>query len=67
MGDQRTQTAQHHAQGVLVALPVGGALLLVYAIRVGAPVFLLGQSFGFVVHVRNRMLWKSEEPRAPAG
>jgi lipid-A-disaccharide synthase-like uncharacterized protein len=42
----------------------GSALLLVYAIHVRDPVFILGQSFGFVVYVRNLMLWKSEEPRA---
>ncbi len=38
----------------------GSALLLVYAIHVRDPVFILGQSFGFVVYVRNLMLWKGE-------
>lgn len=39
---------------------VGSALLLVYAIHVRDPVFILGQSFGFVVYIRNLMLWRSE-------
>jgi lipid-A-disaccharide synthase-like uncharacterized protein len=44
----------------------GSALLLVYAIHVGDPVFILGQSFGFVVYVRNLMLWKGEASGAEA-
>ncbi|MBE0618851.1 MAG: lipid-A-disaccharide synthase N-terminal domain-containing protein [Proteobacteria bacterium] len=39
---------------------VGSALLLVYAIHVRDPVFILGQSFGFVVYIRNLMLWREE-------
>jgi len=38
----------------------GSALLLVYAIHVRDPVFILGQSFGFVVYIRNLMLWRTE-------
>ena len=45
---------------------VGSALLLVYAIHVRDPVFILGQSFGFVVYIRNLMLWKGEGADAPA-
>lgn len=45
---------------------LGSALLLVYAIHVRDPVFILGQSFGFVVYVRNLMLWKTEPADAPA-
>ena len=45
----------------------GSALLLVYAIHRRDPVFILGQSFGAVVYVRNLMLWKDEHGReAPA-
>ena len=45
----------------------GSALLLVYAIHRRDPVFILGQSFGAVVYVRNLMLWKGEPGReAPA-
>ena len=40
----------------------GSALLLVYSIHVKDPVFILGQSFGIVVYIRNLMLWKNEEP-----
>ncbi len=39
----------------------GSALLLVYAIHVRDPVFILGQSFGFVVYIRNLMLWRGGE------
>ncbi|MBW3598316.1 MAG: lipid-A-disaccharide synthase N-terminal domain-containing protein [Planctomycetes bacterium] len=35
---------------------VGSALLLVYAVARRDPVFILGQSFGFVVYSRNLML-----------
>ena len=38
----------------------GSALLLIYAIHRRDPVFILGQSFGFVVYIRNLMLWRSE-------
>lgn len=38
----------------------GSALLLVYAIHVRDPVFILGQSFGFLVYVRNLMLWRGD-------
>lgn len=45
---------------------VGSALLLVYAAHVRDPVFILGQSFGFVVYIRNLMLWKGEGSDARA-
>jgi lipid-A-disaccharide synthase-like uncharacterized protein len=34
----------------------GGAILLAYAIHIRDPVFIVGQSFGVVVYVRNLML-----------
>ena len=34
----------------------GGAILLVYAIHIGDPVFTLGQSCGLMVYIRNIML-----------
>lgn len=37
---------------------VGSALLLAYAIYREDPVFILGQSFGFVVYLRNLQLIK---------
>jgi lipid-A-disaccharide synthase-like uncharacterized protein len=43
----------------------GGLALLAYAIHLGDPVFILGQSFGVVVYGRNLMLWK--EKKADAG
>ncbi len=39
----------------------GSALLLMYAVHRKDPVFILGQAFGFVVYVRNIMLWKDED------
>ncbi|MDF1551807.1 MAG: lipid-A-disaccharide synthase N-terminal domain-containing protein [Deferrisomatales bacterium] len=43
---------------------VGSALLLAYAVHRHDPVFILGQSFGFLVYIRNLMLWRGEEARA---
>ena len=40
---------------------IGSAILLAYAIYRRDPVFILGQAFGFIVYIRNLMLWKSEE------
>ena len=34
----------------------GGALLLIYAIHIKDPVFILGQCVGFVIYLRNLML-----------
>lgn len=34
----------------------GGALLLAYSIHIGDPVFILGQSAGAIVYIRNLML-----------
>jgi lipid-A-disaccharide synthase-like uncharacterized protein len=44
----------------------GGLSLLTYAIHLGDPVFILGQSFGVVVYGRNLMLWKGEKADAGA-
>jgi lipid-A-disaccharide synthase-like uncharacterized protein len=38
----------------------GSTMLLVYAIHRRDPVFILGQSFGSMVYVRNLMLWRKE-------
>lgn len=40
---------------------VGSALLLSYAIHRHDPVFILGQSFGFVVYLRNLQLLKLQK------
>ncbi|HSH69978.1 MAG TPA: lipid-A-disaccharide synthase N-terminal domain-containing protein [Deferrisomatales bacterium] len=40
---------------------VGSALLLAYAVHRHDPVFILGQSFGFIVYIRNLMLWREEK------
>ncbi len=45
----------------------GGLLLLVYAIQLGDPVFIVGQSTGAFIYLRN--LWlrlRPPEPREPA-
>ena len=39
-----------------MAEPPGGLLLLIYAIHRRDPVFIVGQSMGMVVYVRNLML-----------
>jgi lipid-A-disaccharide synthase-like uncharacterized protein len=39
----------------------GSSMLLAYAVHQRDPVFILGQSFGFIVYVRNLMLWQEEE------
>jgi lipid-A-disaccharide synthase-like uncharacterized protein len=44
--------------GVWYLSLVGSALLLAYAIYREDPVFILGQSFGFVVYLRNLQLIK---------
>jgi lipid-A-disaccharide synthase-like uncharacterized protein len=42
----------------------GGALLLAYALSRRDPVFVLGQSFGFLVYARNLLLIRrGREPR----
>lgn len=35
---------------------VGSVILLAYAIKIKDPVFILGQSTGFIVYIRNLML-----------
>lgn len=40
----------------------GGALLLTYAIAIRDPVFILGQSFGLLVYVRNLVLARRPQP-----
>lgn len=42
---------------------IGGALLLSYAIFRKDPVFILGQSFGFIVYIRNIYLIKSKNKK----
>lgn len=45
---------------------VGAALLLTYAIYKGDPVFILGQSFGFFVYIRNlRLLARTQSDQSP--
>jgi lipid-A-disaccharide synthase-like uncharacterized protein len=39
----------------------GGALLLVYAIYKGDPVFIVGQGLGVFIYVRNLWLIKNEK------
>lgn len=38
------------------------AMLLVYAIKRQDPVFILGQSFEFIIYIRNLMLFKDDSP-----
>jgi lipid-A-disaccharide synthase-like uncharacterized protein len=42
----------------------GGALLFLYAVHIKDPVFILGQSCGLLIYLRNLMLVK--RPRAAA-
>ena len=43
-------------------LSIGGAaILLIYAIHLKDPVFILGQSFGFIVYLRNLMLISAQK------
>lgn len=40
----------------------GGAILLIYAIHIKDPVFILGQSTGLIVYLRNlRLIYKKEK------
>lgn len=41
----------------------GGAVLLAYAVHRGDPVFILGQSMGLVIYVRNLWLIHAERRR----
>lgn len=45
----------------------GGALLLAYAIYRVDPVFILGQSFGFLVYARNLLLIRRGRRPGPEG
>ena len=45
----------------------GAAILLTYAIRQRDPVFILGQSFGFIVYFRNLMLIYGKKARDQVG
>ena len=45
----------------------GSILLLIYAILRRDPVFILGQSTGFIVYIRNILLIKSENEIKPEG
>jgi len=42
---------------------VGSAILLAYAINKRDPVFILGQSLGFAVYIRNLYLVRRDETR----
>ncbi|MEO0680698.1 MAG: lipid-A-disaccharide synthase N-terminal domain-containing protein [Pseudomonadota bacterium] len=44
---------------------LGAAILLAYAIHRADPVFILGQSLGFIVYARNLWLIRAERRRAP--
>lgn len=44
---------------------VGGLLLLVYAIHKQDPVFIMGQSTGAVIYVRNLMLIYAQRKKVP--
>ena len=44
----------------------GGMILLTYAISIKDPVFILGQSTGLFIYVRNLMLLSREKKQAPA-
>ena len=52
-------------------LSLGGSLLLlIYSIHVRDPVFILGQSTGSVIYIRNIVLikrWGRSKPDAPGG
>lgn len=39
----------------------GSAILAVYAIHIQDPVFIIGQSLGFFIYIRNLMLIKKEK------
>ena len=40
----------------------GGAILLIYAIYINDPVFIVGQGMGLIVYVRNlRLIYKKEK------
>jgi lipid-A-disaccharide synthase-like uncharacterized protein len=44
----------------------GSLILLVYAIKRADPVFIAGQAFGFIVYIRNLMLYKNDPLSEPA-
>ncbi|MDG9885340.1 lipid-A-disaccharide synthase N-terminal domain-containing protein [Pseudomonas sp. GD04058] len=44
---------------------LGSALLLSYAIYREDPVFIIGQSFGFLVYLRNLQLIARDKPQEP--
>jgi len=45
----------------------GGVCLLAYAIYRGDPVFILGQSAGLIVYLRNLVLLRRQKKVAPVG
>ena len=45
---------------------VGGALLLIYAIYRRDPVFIVGQSFGVFIYLRNLYFIRREKSHEPA-
>ncbi|OAI94744.1 lipid-A-disaccharide synthase N-terminal domain-containing protein [Pseudomonas putida] len=44
---------------------LGSALLLSYAVYREDPVFIIGQSFGFLVYLRNLQLIARDKPQEP--
>jgi len=44
---------------------VGGILLLLYSIHIKDPVFILGQSVGVFIYLRNIILIEKEKKKAP--
>lgn len=44
----------------------GGTVLLIYAIHLGDPVFIIGQSTGAFIYLRNVWLRKREDHTQPA-
>lgn len=45
---------------------IGGVLLFIYAVGIGDPVFILGQSTGIVIYGRNLVLIRRERRRVHA-
>ena len=45
----------------------GGATLFIYALHIGDPVFILGQSMGVLIYTRNLYFIHKQRPLAGAG
>jgi lipid-A-disaccharide synthase-like uncharacterized protein len=44
---------------------LGGAGLLVYAVHIMDPVFILGQSLGLLIYIRNLLLIRNDKRKEP--